>query len=156
MRRLGENLRRTGLTAEMVVADALEWRAEAPFDAILLDAPCTATGTIRRHPDLPHRTDGSALPSLIELQARLLDRAWGWLAPGGVLVFCTCSLLRAECEEQADAFLARTPGAAPAPIGPHDAIPPEFVSDGRLRTRPDMWAECGGLDGFFAARFLRS
>jgi 16S rRNA (cytosine967-C5)-methyltransferase len=72
-----------------------------------------------------------------------------------VLVFCTCSLFRAEGEAQADAFLARTPGAAPAPITAEDAIPPEFVADGRLRTRPDQWAGLGGVDGFFAARFVR-
>ena len=155
MERLRENLRRTGLAAETVTADALEWQPDAPFDAILLDAPCTATGTIRRHPDLPHRTDGSALPALTALQARLLDRAWGWLAPGGVLVFCTCSLLPAEGEAQADAFLARTPNAALAPITGDDAIPFEFVADGRLRTRPDQWPALGGLDGFFAARFVR-
>ena len=152
--RLRENLRRTGLAAETVIADAFEWEPEAPFDAVLLDAPCTATGTIRRHPDLPHRTDGSALPALTALQSRLLDRAWTWLAPGGVLVFCTCSLLPAEGEAQADAFLARTAAAALSPITSDEAIPAEFVSAGRLRTRPDMWAGLGGLDGFFAARFV--
>ena len=153
--RLRENLARTGLAAEVVVADALEWRPEAPFDAILLDAPCTATGTIRRHPDLPHRTDGSGLPALTALQARLLDRAWSWLAPGGTLVYCACSLFRAEGEAQADAFLARTPDAALVPIAAEEGIPPEFVAEGRLRTRPDQWPDLGGLDGFFAARFVR-
>lgn len=153
--RLRENLTRTGLAVETVTADALAWAPEAPFDAVLIDAPCTATGTIRRHPDLPHRTDGSALPALTALQARLLDRAFSWLAPGGALVFCTCSLLLAEGEAQADAFLARTPTAALDPITDDDAIPPEFVADGRLRTRPDQWAELGGVDGFFAARFVR-
>jgi 16S rRNA (cytosine967-C5)-methyltransferase len=155
MQLLGENLRRTGLAAEAVTADALHWQPAAPFDAILLDAPCTATGTLRRHPDLAHRTDGSALDQLVALQARLLDRAWGWLGPGGVLVFCTCSLLRAEGEAQADAFLARTPDAAPAPITDGDEIPPELVAGGWLRTRPDQWQDLGGLDGFFAARFVR-
>ena len=155
MARLRENLRRTGLRAETVTADALDWTPEAPFDAILLDAPCTSSGTIRRHPDLPHRSDGSGLSQLTALQARLLDRAFGWLAPGGTLVFCTCSLFRAEGEAQADAFLARTPAAALAPITAEDAIPPEFVIDGRLRTRPDQWVEFGALDGFFAARFVR-
>lgn len=156
MERLAENLSRTGLAAEAILADALEWQPESPFDAILLDAPCTATGTIRRHPDLPHRTDGSGVPGLTALQARLLDRAFGWLRPGGVLVFCTCSLLRAEGEAQADAFLARTPEAVAAPITDTDGVPPEFVDEaGRLRTRPDLWAARGGLDGFFAARFIR-
>jgi 16S rRNA (cytosine967-C5)-methyltransferase len=155
MERLRENLGRTGLAAETVTADALEWEAGAAFDSVLLDAPCTATGTIRRHPDLPHRTDGSALAALAALQARLLDRAWGWLAPGGVLVFCTCSLLRAEGEAQADAFLVRVPDAAAFPVTTEEGVPPEFVADGRLRTLPDQWGAFGGLDGFFAARFVR-
>ena len=154
MERLRENLARTGLEAETVVADALDWQPEAPFDAVLLDAPCTATGTIRRHPDLPHRTDGRGLSALVELQRRLLDRAWGWVTPGGVLVFCTCSLLKAEGEAQAADFLARTAGAVAAPVGAGEA-PAEFIADGWLRTRPDFWADRGGLDGFFAGRFAR-
>lgn len=154
MERLRENLGRTGLEAETVVADALDWQPEAPFDAVLLDAPCTATGTIRRHPDLPHRTDGRGLPALVELQRRLLDRAWGWVAPGGVLVFCTCSLLKAEGEAQAADFLARTAGTVAVPVGADEA-PAEFIADGWLRTRPDFWADRGGLDGFFAGRFAR-
>lgn len=108
--RLQDNLARTGLQAQVVAADALHWQPEAPFDAILLDAPCSATGTIRRHPDLPFVKDGSELAELIPLQAALLDRALGWLAPGGRLVFCTCSLLPEEGEEQLAAALARHPG----------------------------------------------
>lgn len=154
MERLGENLTRIGLTAECIVADALDWQPEAPFDAILLDAPCSATGTVRRHPDLPHRGPPD-LTALTGLQARLLDRAFGWLAPGGTLVFATCSLLRAEGEEQAAAFLARTPAARRAALT--DEVPAEFITaDGDLRTRPDHWADRGGLDGFFAARFTRA
>jgi 16S rRNA (cytosine967-C5)-methyltransferase len=163
--RVAENLARTGLTAEIVVADALGWTPEQPFDAILLDAPCSSTGTIRRHPDLARRfgggsgggQDGIDLAALTGLQGRLLDRAAGWLAPGGVLVFCTCSLFRAEGEDQAHAFLERNGGFERLPIAAGEAsIPPEFVApEGDLRTRPDFWAERGGIDGFFAARFRK-
>ena len=157
MARLGENLARTGLAAECLVADALEWVPEAPFDAILLDAPCSASGTIRRHPDLPRRKSGSDLKALTGLQERLLDRAAGWLAPGGVLVFCTCSLDRAEGEDQARRFLERSPGFERLAIAPGEAgIPAEFLTpSGDLRTRPDFWAGRGGIDGFFAARFAK-
>ncbi|MHA1529425.1 MAG: RsmB/NOP family class I SAM-dependent RNA methyltransferase [Alphaproteobacteria bacterium] len=169
MARLGENLARTGLAAECVVADALEWAPDLavaePFDAILLDAPCSASGTIRRHPDLPHRQargrnsrqNASDLKALTSLQARLLDRAAGWLAPGGVLVFCTCSLVKAEGEDQARRFLDRAQGFERLPAEPGEAgIPADFLTpSGDLRTRPDFWGERGGIDGFFAARFRR-
>jgi 16S rRNA (cytosine967-C5)-methyltransferase len=157
MERVSENLARTGLTAEIVVADALDWAPEQPFDAILLDAPCSSTGTIRRHPDLPQRLGGIDLAALTGLQGRLLDRAAGWLAPTGVLIFCTCSLFRAEGEVQALGFLERNGNFERLPIEPGEAgIPSEFVTpNGDLRTRPDLWAERGGIDGFFAARFRR-
>lgn len=145
--RLRENLSRTGLGAETVAADALAWEPEAPFDAILIDAPCSATGTIRRHPDLPHRFDPRTLPDLLALQERLIDRAWGWLAPGGRLVFATCSLFRAEGEDQADRLAAT--GADPLPAD----LP--FAREGRIRTLPSDWPDRGGLDGFFAAAFRR-
>ena len=109
MARVQENLDRVDLTATCVVSDALEYDA-APFDAVLLDAPCTATGTIRRHPDLPHAKDGSEFPGLFELQEHLIDRALGLLKPGGRLVYCTCSLLIDEGEEQVRDALARHPG----------------------------------------------
>jgi len=159
MARLTENLARTGLAAETAVADALHWSPAQPFDAVLIDAPCSATGTIRRHPDLPHRfgARGIDLAPLTALQAHLLDRAAGWVAPGGLLVFCTCSLLRAEGEDQAQAFLARTSGFDRVPVQAGEAgVPPEFLTpEGDLRTRPDHWPARGGLDGFFAARFRR-
>lgn len=96
MDRVRENLARCGLQAETVVADALDWDSAHPFDAVLLDAPCSATGTIRRHPDLPFVRDASGLKALFALQAALLDRALGLLGPGGRLVFATCSLLPEE------------------------------------------------------------
>ncbi|MDF2231350.1 methyltransferase domain-containing protein [Albimonas sp. CAU 1670] len=155
--RLRENLSRMGLTAETIAADALEWTPDAPFDAILLDAPCSATGTGRRHPDMPHLRDGDLdVGALSALQDRLLDRAWGWLAPGGRMVFATCSLLPEEGELRAAAFLARTPSARVLPADPQAlGVPAEWVSaEGFLRTRPDFWPQSGGLDGFFAAGFL--
>lgn len=139
--RLRENLARTGLSAETVVVDSLEWEPERTFDAILLDAPCSATGTVRRNPDLPHRTDGSEIAALTDLQSRLLERAWSWLAPGGRLIYATCSLLRAEGEDQIARFLESRPDARPGPT---------------LRTLPSDWQETGGRDGFFAARLDRS
>lgn len=148
--RLRENLARTGLAAEIVVADALEWQPVAPFDAILLDAPCSATGTLRRHPDLAYARDGSGMDPLIELQARLIDRAADWLQPGGRLVYCTCSLLPEEGEAQIDAALARH---ADLRLCPLDAgwIDPVWPVRQGLRLRPDQWAERGGIDGFFVA-----
>lgn len=150
--RLRENLARTGLAAEVVAADALVWQPGETFDAILLDAPCSATGTIRRHPELPFVKDGSDLPELVALQARLLDRALGWLKPGGRLVFATCSLLPEEGEQQLAGALARHPG-----LGVERADLPGveegwWSEAGGLRTRPDHWAERGGMDGFFMAR----
>lgn len=150
--RLRENLARTGLPAEVVAADALAWQPEVPFDAILLDAPCSATGTIRRHPDLPFVKDGSELAELVPLQAALIDRALGWLKPGGRLVYCTCSLLPEEGEAQVAAALARHPGLRVEKVLPEGAEPGWLTEAGALRLRPDYWAERGGMDGFFIAR----
>ena len=152
MARVRENLARTGLAAETVLADALDWQPEAPFDAVLLDAPCSATGTVRRHPDLPFVKDGSELPGLVELQARLLDRALTMLRPGGRLVFATCSLLPEEGEGQVAAALARHPGLAVERAEIAGVEPGWWTEGGGLRLRPDHWAEKGGMDGFFIAR----
>jgi len=149
MVRLRENLERTGLSAKVVVADALTWEPEAPFDSVLLDAPCTATGTARRHPDVIHRIGERQIAEMVELQAALLERASGWLSPGGRLVYAVCSQEREEGEAQAatiklpvDAIRADELPAGPVPS-----------SEGWLRTDPAMLAEHGGIDGFFIARF---
>lgn len=149
--RLRANLERTGLDAEVVAADALVWAPEAPYDAILLDAPCTASGTLRRHPDLGHLPRDPA--PLVALQAALLERAWRWLAPGGHLVFCTCSLFPAEGEERIAGFLADHPDATVLrPDAARLGIDPSWIDPtGALRLRPDFWPELGGLDGFYAA-----
>ena len=156
MERVGENLARTGLTARMVVADALDWSPDGPFDAILLDAPCSATGTIRRHPDLPFVKDGSEVAGLVELQARLIDRCLGWLKPGGRLVFCTCSVLPEEGEGQLGAALARHPGLRVGRVALAGVEPGWWTGDGGLRLRPDYWADRGGMDGFFMVRLEAS
>lgn len=149
MARVKENLARTGLKARLVVEDALETVGE--YDAILLDAPCSATGTIRRHPDLPHAKDGSEFGALIELQEQLIDRAWSLLKPGGRMVFCTCSLLPDEGEVQVDEALLRHPDMradeAALDLPALDAT--WRTVEGGLRLRPDFWSEQGGMDGFY-------
>jgi 16S rRNA (cytosine967-C5)-methyltransferase len=152
MARVQANLARTGLTAQTVMADALDWQPEAPFDAILLDAPCSATGTIRRHPDLPFVKDGSEVAGLVALQARLLDRALSWLKPGGRVVFATCSLLPEEGEGQLASALARHSGLRVERMDLPGVPDAWWTEGGGLRLRPDHWADRGGMDGFFVAR----
>ena len=146
---LKSNLKRTGLAASTVRADALTWEPKHQFDAILLDAPCTATGTARRHPDVLHRIGARQIEEMAELQAALLDRAKGWLKPGGIFVYATCSLEREEGEDQTSAV-----DLAPLPIGLEN-LPAglEQTAEGWLRTDPGMLGEVGGLDGFFIARW---
>ncbi len=156
MKRVTENLARCGLSAEMIVGDALEYEG-GPFDAILLDAPCTATGTIRRHPDLPYAKDGSDFPSLFELQEHMIDRALGLLKPGGRLVYCTCSLLIDEGEEQVRDALARHPDlCVDLEALKIQGVEDDWIGAEGLRTRPDFWAERGGIDGFFITVFRRT
>ncbi|MES2432267.1 MAG: transcription antitermination factor NusB [Pseudomonadota bacterium] len=155
MEKLRENLTRTKLQAKIVIADALHWQPDHLFDAVLLDAPCSATGTIRRHPELPFLKDGSELAELTTLQSALIDRALMFLKPGGRLVFCTCSLLPDEGEAQLSAALARHPGlTVQSPTLP--GIDPAWITpEGGLRLRPDYWADQGGMDGFFMAVVTR-
>ena len=153
--RLRENLARTGLRAELVASDVLAWQPESPPDAVLLDAPCSATGTIRRHPDLPFLRDGSGIAELIALQARLLDHALMLLKPGGRLVYATCSLLPDEGEEQILDALARHPGLV-VETAEMQGVEAGWVSPGGgLRLRPDYWPERGGMDGFYIARLRK-
>ena len=159
MRRLRANLRRTGLESETIIADALTWEPNTPFDAVLLDAPCTATGTIRRHPEIPfiHDLSPTGIRDLIDLQDRLLDRAAAWVRPGGLLLFATCSLIAAEGEDQLAAFLSRHSNwVLEAPDPGIDGIPETWSpACGILRIRPDHWQDRGGVDGFFIARCRR-
>ncbi len=154
--RVADNLSRCGLSAGLVAADALAWRPDQPLDAVLLDAPCSATGTIRRHPELPRIRDGAGLADLTALQAQLIDHALGLLKPGGRLVYATCSLLPAEGEEQLSAALARHPGLTVEPPRAPGVDPGWITAQGALRLRPDLWPERGGMDGFFIARLRKS
>jgi 16S rRNA (cytosine967-C5)-methyltransferase len=160
--RLTENLTRLSLQAETVAADALEWRPEGKlFDGILLDAPCSSTGTIRRHPDVPWLKAETDLVQLTSLQTRLLDHAVTLLKPGATLVYCVCSLEPEEGADQIHALLARNPNIARKPIAAAEVFnQAEFVTpDGDLRTLPqflpDPEPQWSGLDGFFAARLTR-
>ncbi|AWW73605.1 SAM-dependent methyltransferase [Erythrobacter sp. KY5] len=157
-RRLGtlkENLKRTGLAASPVRADALQWEPKHHFDAILLDAPCTATGTCRRHPDVLHRIGKRQIAEMVEIQHNLLSRAAQWLKPGGTLVYAVCSLEPEEGEEQA-AWINAQLGLEPVPVTegelPAGLMP---TPQGHVRTHPGMLGEKGGLDGFFVARWRR-
>jgi len=156
--RLRENLARLGLSAEIVVDDGVAWRPPAPVDAVLLDAPCSATGTIRRHPDAPWSKQTADVRALLPVQMALLDAAAAMVRPGGTLVYACCSLQPEEGPEQAGAFLARQPGFARAPLAAAEipGLPEAAVTaDGDLRTLPSMWAEIGGMDGFYACRLVR-
>lgn len=152
---LKDNLKRTGLKASPVRADALTWEPKHRFGAILIDAPCTATGTCRRHPDVLHRIGKGQIAEMVELQRALAAKAAGWLNPGGVLVYAVCSLETEEGEAQAswiEANLDLTPQpitAAELPVG----LTP--TPEGWLRTHPGMLAEAGGLDGFFVGRWVK-
>lgn len=155
--RLKENLNRLHLTAEVVEEDVLNWQPQEPFDAILLDAPCSATGTIRRHPDIPHLKGPDDIAELAEMQAKLLRHALGLLKPDGVLIYCTCSLEPEEGINQIAELFDDTPGLQLQPLGvaetggQHD-----WIDQGCLRTlpyqSPALDPEMSGIDGFFAAR----
>ena len=151
--RLADNLGRWRLSAELIQADALTWTAPALFDAVLLDAPCSATGTIRRHPDVPHLKRPRDIKLLTEAQDALLSAAARMLKPGGRLIYAVCSL---QPEEGAPRLAAS--GLRPDPFAP-DALPglPEAITpEGHLRTHPGLWPDLGGMDGFFAARLVRA
>ena len=153
LRRLQENLTRLDLKAETVQANVSEWTPPEPFDAVLLDAPCSATGTIRRNPDIPYLKSEADIAALAAVQARLLRHALSLLKPGGQLVYATCSLEPEEGEEQIRALLAERSGVALTPVQPDElGIPPEAISpQGALRTLP---FHGGGMDSFFAARLV--
>src|SRR5947209_4462788 len=158
--RVRDNLARLGLPAEMVTADATEWQA-GPFDAVLVDAPCSSTGTIRRHPDVAWLKNELDIAQLIGLQRRLLDRAVALTKPGGRIVYCTCSLEPEEGEQQIEALLAREPKLRRIVVNAEeiDGIADFVTPAGDLRTLPSHWpdsdARMSGLDGFFAARLER-
>ena len=139
-------------------ADLLAWKPPTLADAILLDAPCSATGTIRRNPDILWSRREEDIDVLAGLQAKLIDRAVAALKPGGTLVFATCSLQPDECERQGEEALKRHRSLARRPVL-KDEVPglaEAVTAAGDLRTLPSMWGDIGGMDGFFAARFVKS
>ena len=149
--RLKENLARTRLAADLVHADVLDWRPERQFDAILLDAPCSATGTFRRHPEVLYRARPRIIADNVERQARLLERAVNWIKPGGALVYSVCSLEREEGEEVVAASGLKVDLLEHGEL-PDFAAPSE---NGWVRILPGLLEEEGGLDGFFMARLVR-
>jgi 16S rRNA (cytosine967-C5)-methyltransferase len=156
MQRLAANLARLRLSAELVRADARNWRPAAPLDGVLLDAPCSATGTIRRHPDVPYLKRQSDILPLTQLQDQLLAAATAMLKPGGRLVFAVCSLQPEEGPERATAALARLPlDADPIRRSELPELAAAIGRDGFVRTHPGLWPQYGSLDGFFIARFRR-
>ena len=154
--RLSENLARTGLEAELVAADVMKWQPPEPVDAILLDAPCTATGIYRRHPDVLHRVRPRAIAELAEVQKAMLGRVAEWLKPGGSLIYSVCSLEPEEGEQVAEDFIARRTDFEADPV-PSTELP--FAAGRKapnwLRCFPGAFEEAGGADGFFVARFKR-
>jgi 16S rRNA (cytosine967-C5)-methyltransferase len=152
--RLRENLARTHLDSTLVRADALKWKAPQQFDAVLLDAPCSATGTFRRHPEVLYRARLPVIADNAALQARLLVTATQWLKPGGALVYSVCSLEQQEGEQVIDAFLRDHPEFRADAA--HDV--PEFMpksATDTIRILPGLLEAEGGLDGFFMARLVR-
>lgn len=154
--RLSDNLTRTGLAADIVAADLLDWTCHKPADAVLLDAPCSATGIFRRHPDVLHRAHSRLIADMAALQAKLLARAANWVRPGGRLVYATCSLEPEEGEAQIEALLARRDDFAIDSVRA-DELPAGLAAQTRgwLRTLPGTLADAGGMDGFFIARLVR-
>lgn len=155
--RLKENLDRLKLEAEIAIADARDYRG-GPFDGVLLDAPCTSTGTIRRRPDIPWIKEADDVRALALLQDELLAAAFLQVKPGGRLVYSVCSLEPEEGEEAIERFLAATPGAVRSAIAADEAagMAPFLSPAGEVRTTPADWPQWGGLDGFFAARVTRA
>jgi 16S rRNA (cytosine967-C5)-methyltransferase len=153
---VAENLARTGLTAETMVADVLNWSPGKPVDGILLDAPCSATGIFRRHPDVLHRVRAGDIAGLAEQQATMLRRAAEWLVPGGALVYATCSAEPQEGEDVVAGLLADRSDLSLVPISaaelPAGLLPGE---GGTLRIPPGALGEAGGADSFFVARLQR-
>jgi 16S rRNA (cytosine967-C5)-methyltransferase len=158
--RLNDNLARLNLAATTVAADAAEWSG-GPFDGVLVDAPCSSTGTIRRHPDIAWLKRPADLAGLISLQRRLLERAIALTRPGGTIVYCVCSLEPEESEQVVAAVLAGHPEIRQSPISDNEinGLSEFITASGQLRTLPCAWPDpvphMAGLDGFFAARLVR-
>jgi len=154
---LRENLCRLNFNAEIVAADIRDWRPPQPAPFVFLDAPCTATGTIRRHPDLPWTKTAADIDICATLQQELIDAAAEMTAPGGILVYAVCSLETEECTEQVAAFLHRHEDFQREAVVPSEVFDASFATpEGDLKTLPHFWAGKGGMDGFFAARLRKT
>jgi 16S rRNA (cytosine967-C5)-methyltransferase len=153
--RLTANLKHWQLHAEVINADATVWRPSALFDAVLLDAPCTATGTIRRHPDVARIKRPADVRTVIQAQDKLLESAAAMLRPGGRLIYAVCSLQPEEGPPRIEA--AANFGLRHDPFRPGELadLPEAVTPEGFLRTHPGLWPERGGMDGFFAARLIK-
>jgi len=158
LKRVRENLTRLGLAAECVTADATGWRPAANLRFVLLDAPCSATGAIRRNPDVPHLKSPADVKRMAELQDRLLHAALSMLAPGGLLVYCTCSLEALEGPERIEKLLAQGAPVTRRPVTAREigGLAQCLSPAGDLRTLPSQLADEGGLDGFYACRLVRN
>ena len=158
LRRLEDNLRRTGLEAEIIKADLREWSAEDPFDAVLFDAPCSATGTLRRHPEGGWIKSEADIARLAKVQGELGLRAADLVRPGGRMMFCTCSLEPEEGEHWLSDFLDRRPDFSIDPVQPDEITGMEAarLENGAIRLTPEIWTERGGVDGFFIVRLSKS
>lgn len=154
---LRENLTRLKLSADIVKADALSWTPDMSFDAVLLDAPCSATGTIRRHPDIPHLKTAADVTHQTDLQRKFLDHAADMVRPGGIIVYSVCSLQESEGPGQIEAFLKRNETVQMDPLGAAEV--PDFdaciTPAGAVRVTPAHLAEKGGADGFYIARLRK-
>ncbi|NQU57049.1 MAG: RsmB/NOP family class I SAM-dependent RNA methyltransferase, partial [Rhodospirillales bacterium] len=157
LERLKQNMTRLNFNVQTVCADAALWKPDEQADAVLLDAPCSATGTIRRHPDIGYLKKYSDVESLSEAQYRLFEAALEMVKPGGRLVFCTCSLQPEEGPELVERILALHSSFLLQPIMPDEVggLSELITGAGVLRTLPSHLSEYGGMDGFFAARLVR-
>jgi len=158
LERVKENLDRTKLSADIICADALEWTPKAElYDIVLLDAPCSATGTFRRHPDVLYNRSPKDVANLVRLQDKLLAKAAEFVRPGGTLLYCTCSLMPKEGHPRVDKFLQNSPDFRLIPILelPSLALPQDAFSEGSLRSLPYYLEDKGGMDGFFIAQLMR-
>jgi 16S rRNA (cytosine967-C5)-methyltransferase len=157
LQRLRENAKRTGLAIEAIAADGATWKPQRPVGHVLLDAPCTSTGTLRRHPDAAWLKSQEDVQRMVALQDRLLDAAFAMLAPGGTLVYCVCSLQREEGADRIAALLARNDRVERRPIaaGEVGGLADLLTREGDLRTLPCHLGDQGGVDGFYAARLVR-
>lgn len=158
LKRVAANLERTKLGAELIAADAVAWRPDRLLDAVLLDAPCTATGTLRRRPDAAFAKQDGDAARLAAIQDALLDAAIDSVKPGGRIVYCTCSLEPEEGEARIAAVTARRGDVRLDPVRAAELpdLSQAILSDGAVRTRPDMWSDRGGLDGFYIARLIKA